>query len=81
MIHATHPASADGPREPAGQAVSYFDHQGLEIRCVFSLLSGRERIYVDGKLVSESTHQASAQIRKLLDEAIAKGIAKAASAR
>ncbi len=55
MTNTTQPSrGGGGTRETAWQAVSYFEHRGLEIRCVFSPLSGREYIYVDDKLVSES---------------------------
>ena len=46
-------------KAPAGnlatvdQADIVFEHQGREIRLVFSLYSGREQVFVDNQLVSE----------------------------
>lgn len=47
-----------GGMDPAQQSrlqgKVYFEHLGREITLVFSLASGREQVYVDNKLVSES---------------------------
>lgn len=56
MTHAEeHPDTTKKAVKTPYQAEVYFDHQGREIRLVFSLRSGREEVYVDDALVSKKS--------------------------